>query len=257
MAEPPLPPRLAKLLTEAARRGVPEKGCAVAAVLSAGERGSSDLLTLVESDWQPQTQPHLRPTPPRMTGRDRTRISQRPTPRFCNPCWPRFRTASRATAATGICCSPPADRRAFRIAATNFWSLSTWKSVVSAELAAGPPGRAASNPSGCSTAPWSAPTSNGIARPNASNRSPRCSTINSCSKKPARPPDPAKPRALLAAKALEADIGRFADRDELNHLLARAAFAGIEIDVEATLRELCTGPHQFRRARIRRLSSRA
>ena len=44
MADLPLPPRLAKLVMEAARRGVPEKGCAVAAVLSAGERGSSDLL---------------------------------------------------------------------------------------------------------------------------------------------------------------------------------------------------------------------
>ena len=35
MAELPLPPRLAKLLREASRRGVPVKGCAVAAVLSA------------------------------------------------------------------------------------------------------------------------------------------------------------------------------------------------------------------------------
>jgi ATP-dependent helicase HrpB len=55
MAALPLPPRLAKLVTEAAKRGVPEKGCAVAAVLSAGERGASDLLALAESDWQPQT----------------------------------------------------------------------------------------------------------------------------------------------------------------------------------------------------------
>ncbi len=55
MADLPLPPRLAKLVTEAARRGVPEKGYAVAAVLSAGERGSEDLMTLVESEWQPQT----------------------------------------------------------------------------------------------------------------------------------------------------------------------------------------------------------
>src|SRR5262249_43765310 len=37
MADLPLPPRLAKLVTEAARLGVPEKGCAAAAVLSAGE----------------------------------------------------------------------------------------------------------------------------------------------------------------------------------------------------------------------------
>ena len=56
MADLPLPPRLAKLLDEAAVGGVPSKGCAAAAVLSAGERGSSDLLTLLEANWQPQTQ---------------------------------------------------------------------------------------------------------------------------------------------------------------------------------------------------------
>ncbi len=56
MAEMPLPPRLSKLVLEAAERGVPEKGCAVAAVLSGGERGSPDLLSLIDSQWQPQTQ---------------------------------------------------------------------------------------------------------------------------------------------------------------------------------------------------------
>src|SRR5262249_35121971 len=53
--ELPVAPRLAKLLTEAKRLGVPGTGCAAAAVLSAGERGPSDLLALIESDWQPQT----------------------------------------------------------------------------------------------------------------------------------------------------------------------------------------------------------
>ncbi len=40
MAELPLPPRLARFVIEGARLGVPEKACAAAAVLSAGERGS-------------------------------------------------------------------------------------------------------------------------------------------------------------------------------------------------------------------------
>src|ERR1035438_3699021 len=72
MADLPLPPRLAKLLTEAARRGVPGKGCAVAAVLSAGERGSNDLLTLIESDWQPQTQRVFDQLRRRFPARDKT-----------------------------------------------------------------------------------------------------------------------------------------------------------------------------------------
>ena len=63
MAELPLPPRLAKLVIEAQRRGVPEKGCAVAAVLSAGERGSPDLLTLRRIRLAAANPPHFRPAP--------------------------------------------------------------------------------------------------------------------------------------------------------------------------------------------------
>jgi ATP-dependent helicase HrpB len=61
MARYPLHPRLARLLVESRRRGVPQEGAAVAALLSAGERlparvphGSrSDLLVLLESEWSP------------------------------------------------------------------------------------------------------------------------------------------------------------------------------------------------------------
>ncbi len=62
MARLPLHPRLARLVVEAERRGVGEKGCAAAAVLSAGERLSgsrhdapSDVLLLIEQEWQPNT----------------------------------------------------------------------------------------------------------------------------------------------------------------------------------------------------------
>jgi ATP-dependent helicase HrpB len=50
---------------------------------------------------------------------------------------------------------------------------------------------------------------------------------------------------LLAEKALDADIGRFVDRDELEQMKARAAFAGAAIDVEAGLRALCLGRSSF------------
>ncbi len=71
MADLPLPPRLAKLVVEAKRHGVPEKGCAVAAVLSAGERGSSDLLALIEANWQPSTQRVYDQLRRQVGGRDR------------------------------------------------------------------------------------------------------------------------------------------------------------------------------------------
>ena len=63
MARYPLHPRLARLIVEAEHRGVPEDGCTVAALLSAGERLAahpdhatrSDLLVLLESSWEPRT----------------------------------------------------------------------------------------------------------------------------------------------------------------------------------------------------------
>lgn len=61
MARYPLHPRLGRLMVEARRRGVAREGCAVAALLSAGERlpasaphaSRSDLLVLMEGEWSP------------------------------------------------------------------------------------------------------------------------------------------------------------------------------------------------------------
>ena len=59
MARFPLHPRLSRLMVEARRRGVAREGCAVAALLSAGDRlpaqaphaSRSDLLVLMEAEW--------------------------------------------------------------------------------------------------------------------------------------------------------------------------------------------------------------
>ena len=59
MAKLPVHPRLARLMLEASDRKVTRSGCAAAAVLSTGERGNANLAStlhdLVEGDWQPQT----------------------------------------------------------------------------------------------------------------------------------------------------------------------------------------------------------
>jgi len=83
MARYPLHPRLARLIVEARRRGVAEDGCTVAALLSAGERlpehpdhaTRSDLLVLLESRWEPRTAQIVRQVrrtvdPPRQRKRD-------------------------------------------------------------------------------------------------------------------------------------------------------------------------------------------
>ena len=83
MARYPLHPRLGRLIVEARRRGVAEDGCTVAALLSAGERlpaksdhaTRSDLLALMETRWEPATAQAVRQirrmvNPPRQKGRD-------------------------------------------------------------------------------------------------------------------------------------------------------------------------------------------
>jgi len=51
---------------------------------------------------------------------------------------------------------------------------------------------------------------------------------------------------MLAAKALEAGIARFADAEALDQLMARIEFAGLSAaSLEGTLRELCTGLRSF------------
>lgn len=83
MVRYPLHPRLARLIVEARRRGVAEDGCTAAALLSAGERlparpehaTRSDLLALMEAPWEPRTAQVVRQVrrmvdPPRQRTRD-------------------------------------------------------------------------------------------------------------------------------------------------------------------------------------------
>jgi ATP-dependent helicase HrpB len=83
MARYPLHPRLARLIVEARRRGVAEDGCAVAALLSVGERlparaahaSRSDLLALLDAPWDARTEQVVRQVrravnPPKQTRRD-------------------------------------------------------------------------------------------------------------------------------------------------------------------------------------------
>lgn len=83
MARYPLHPRLARLVVEARRRGVAEDGCTAAALLSAGERlparpehtTRSDVLALMEAQWEPRTARVVRQVrrmvdPPRQRKRD-------------------------------------------------------------------------------------------------------------------------------------------------------------------------------------------
>ncbi len=59
-------------------------------------------------------------------------------------------------------------------------------------------------------------------------------------------PDPSLASQMLAAKAVEAGLHRFADPASIDALLNRAAFAGLDgLDIAAALRELCSGLRSF------------
>jgi len=236
MAELPLPPRLSKLVLEAAARGVPEKGCAAAAVLSAGERGA-DLLTLMEGEWQPQTKRVYDQLRRLVPGRDRKGVGDDALLQAVLAAFPdrvaRHRRDDEVLLSTGGSARLPGCRYEFLIA------VDVQERKV--HLAAGP-----------IQADWlldGVTESTSLAWNRTAERVELVTalvydqlTIDE-SRVPARPSE--ESARLLAEKALEVDIGRFADREALEQLRARAVFAGVEISVEDALRELCRGRVSF------------
>jgi ATP-dependent helicase HrpB len=248
MAALPLPPRLAKLVTEAARLGVPDQGCAAAAVLSTGERGSSDLLTLIDSEWQPQTQrvyDQLRRSKWPQRNADQRRSKQNDDAELLRSVLAAFpdrvarhRRDGELLLSSGGSAKFPDCRWEFLIAIDieerrehglplvrlaapiePEWLLD--RAIARTQLEWN---RVAERVEQASALLYDQLTIE--------------ETIT-----PAFPSDEAS--AILAAKAAEAGIARFADRDELEQLQARAAFAGIEIDIARTLARLCQGRISF------------
>ena len=243
MAEMPLPPRLSKLVLEASARGVPQKGCAAAAVLSGAERGASDLLSLIESRWQPQTQriyDQLRKSVP---GRDRAgdeallhavlaafpdRVARR-----------RPGSGDELLLAGGGSARFPGCRHEFVVALDVEHRKEHGVPLV--RLVAGPlaPDWLLDRATERVTLDWNR-TAERVEQVTAllydalvvdEDRVPAPRTEDSA--------------ALLAGKALESDIGRFTDREALEQLHARAGFAGVAIDIASGLTKLCQGRISF------------
>jgi ATP-dependent helicase HrpB len=241
MAELPLPPRLAKLLTEAARRGVPEKGCAVAAVLSAGERGPSDLLALAESEWSMQTRRVFDQLRRLVPGRDRTRddaaILQSVLAAFPDRV-ARHRRDGELLLSQGGSARLPDCRYEFLVAVDIEDRRDKGLPLVRVAAAIEPEwllDRAVSR----TRLEWN----------RAGERVEEVSELvyDVLVMEETRAPAQASEEAakVLAARALDVDISRFADRDALEQALARAAFAGFQIDLPETLTELCRGRTGF------------
>jgi ATP-dependent helicase HrpB len=241
MADLPLPPRLAKLVVEAKRRGVADKGCAVAAVLSAGERGSSDLLTLAEGDWQPQTRRVFDQLRTRVGGRGR-REDDSAVLQCVLAAFPdrvaRHRRDGELLLASGGAARFPGCRSEFLIAVDieerreqgiplvrlaapiePEWLLEGATERTSLEW-----NRTAERVERVSALVWD-------------------QLVIEETRTPALPGEDTA--WMLAQKALEAGVERFADREALDQLTARAVFAGIKIDAEEALSALCQGLSSF------------
>jgi len=245
MADLPLPPRLAKLVLEARRRGVPEKGCAVAAVLSAGERGSSDLLALAESDWQPQTRRVFDQLRKKITGRD---------------------AGNDAAILQSILAAFPDRVARHRRARSNDGELllssggsarfpnCRWEFLVAVDIEER---REHGRPLVRLAAPiepeWLLERATERLTLEWNRTAERVEQVTALmydqlaieeSRSPA-PPGQEVSR-MLAQKALEAGIERFADAGAVEQVRSRAAFGGIHIDVDAALVALCEGRTSFK-----------
>lgn len=242
MADLPLPPRLAKLVIEASRRGVPGRGCAAAAVLSASERGSSELLTLIESEWQPQTRRVFDQLRRYFPGRDRSHPegsnADAPLLQSVLAAFPdrvaRHTREGTLLLSSGGSARFPNCRYEFLIALDVEERRDKGSPLVRLAAPLEPEwllDRVIERVS----YDWNR-TAERVEQVTAL-------LYDQLVLEESRAPAPANEAtaALLAAKAAEIDTGRFADRDELAQLQARAAFAGIAIDVNATLAALCRG----------------
>jgi ATP-dependent RNA helicase HrpB len=242
MADLPLPPRLSKLVTEAARRGAPDKGCAVAAAISAGERGPSDVLALAESDWQPQTRRIYDQLRRRFRGRDNRAAGDAAALQAVLAAFPdrvaRHRKNGDLLLSSGGSARLPECRYDFLVAIDVEERRDRGLPLVRLAAAVEPEWlleQAVER----STLEWNR-TAGRVEQVDAL-------LYDKLLIEETRHPAAASEGAatLLAARAAEAGVARFADREGLEQLEARAAFAGINIDPAAGLIELAQGRTSF------------
>jgi len=265
MARYPLHPRLSRLILEARHRGVAEDGCTIAALLSAGERLSgtpdhatrSDLLMLLDSQWEPRTAQVVRQVrrivnPPRQKKRDEDALLISILAAFPDRVASRRQGAelqlaaggpallapqSSVTAAQFLVAVEAEDRREQKAPLVRLasaiepeWLLDLFPEKVR-EVSRVEWNRSAERVEAVSALHFG--------------------EIAIEERRTA--PEPEAAARLLAAKALEAGIGRFTDRAELDAYLARVNFAAQhaavptlgEAEIETGLRTAAVGLKSF------------
>jgi ATP-dependent helicase HrpB len=265
MAVLPLHPRVARLAVEAAARGAATDGCAVSAVLSAGERlesppdhhAASDLLILIERDWQPNTKRIYDQL--RRALRASTRARRNDTAILISiltafPDRVAHRRQGReyvfAGGGSGVLAGTSAVEGCEFLVAVDAEMRRDRGLLIRLASAIEPewlidlfPDRITER----DEVEWN----------RATERVERVTALLYdglvLDESRGAAPDPEKGSALLAEEALEEDIGRFVNRERLAQFLARVEYAAArspikpltDEDVRQTLRALCAGKRSF------------
>jgi ATP-dependent RNA helicase HrpB len=253
MARYPLHPRLACLVMEASERGAGEDGCAVAALLSAGTRSEScDLLHLLDPEWDASTKKHFDQLrrivhPPKPHKHDPNALPLSVLAAFPDRV-ARRRKDNQLLLASGGSAVLACESQVEFLVAVDIEDRSEhaqplvrlYSAIESGWLIDLFPGRIKER----SSVEW-----NRVAE--------RVEAVSALlyddlviEESRSGAPDPEQAAELLAERAIEAGIDRFVDREKLDELLARIAFASEhapvpKIDVETAFRELCIGLKNF------------
>ncbi len=253
MARYPLHPRLARLVMDAAERGAGEEGCRAAAALSAGARTPScDLMTLIDSPFDPVTERHFQQIrrivrPPKTHAHDPRALALAIVTAFPDRV-ARRRKDNQLLLASGGSAVLGCEARAEFLAAVDIedrsehalplvrlycaiepdWLIDLFPDRVT-ERAGVEWNRSAERVEAVSALLYD----NLVIEETRSGA-----------------PDPEQAAALLAERAIEAGIEKFVDPDEWAQFLARVAFASEhasinKLDVDEAFRELCRGLKSF------------
>ena len=253
MAHYPLHPRLARLVLEAVERGAGDEGCAAAALLSSGARSEScDLLRLIDSEWDGRTKQHFDQIrrlvrPPKQQKHDAAALPLSILTAFPDRVARRRKDDQLLLAAGGsakLACEAHAD---FLVAIDIEDRSEHALPLVRLYCAIEPAWL-------IDLFPDRVREQSGVEWNRGAERVEAVSSLLydelAIEETRSGAPDPEQAAALLAQRAVEAGIERFVDREELDELLDRIAFASQHapmpaVDVESALRELCRGLKSF------------
>jgi ATP-dependent helicase HrpB len=253
MARYPLHPRLARLVMDAVERGAGQEGCRAAAALSSGARAPScDLMSLIDSPFDPLTERHFEQIRRIVRPANQPPHAPDALPLAILTAFPdrvaRRRKDNQLLLASGGSAVLDGEARAEFLVAVDIENRSE-KGLPLVRLY-------------CPIEPdWLVDLFPDRVQERASvewNRSAeRVEAVSTLlyenlviEETHSGAPDAEKAAELLAERALEAGIERFMDREELDQFLARVAFASEhaslpKLDVESAFREICRGLRSF------------